>query len=103
MLDKRCFVQFMHPGDEHKPDEDDIKRWNQGPHKRKFLKSLGRSVADSVVLESEIVHDSPPVTVTARISQRSPSAAGMRRLEARIWHTSHRASSKAAASRTPRR
>lgn len=35
------FVQFMHPGNEHGPDEPGLKRWNIGPHRRKFLEIEG--------------------------------------------------------------
>src|SRR5438128_1787056 len=42
MNDRRCFVQFIHPGGEHSPDHDDCKHWNLDEHKRKFLKALGR-------------------------------------------------------------
>lgn len=54
MADKRCFVQFPHPGDEHKPDGDGkigwnkTHRWNKtrrkysaNPHKRKFMQFCG--------------------------------------------------------------
>jgi hypothetical protein len=44
MRDRRCFVQFIHPGGEHRPDAGDIKRWNVGNHQRKFLKRPGRYV-----------------------------------------------------------
>ncbi len=36
------FVQFMHPGYEHRPDEPGWKGWNTGDHRRKFLRSRGR-------------------------------------------------------------
>lgn len=35
------FVQFMHPGNEHGPDERGLKRWNLGLHRRKFLRIEG--------------------------------------------------------------
>lgn len=54
MADRRCFVQFPHPGDEHKPDGDGkigwnkTHRWNrthrkysENPHKRKFMQFRG--------------------------------------------------------------
>lgn len=37
------FVQFMHPGYEHGPDEPGWKRWNTRDHRRKFLRAPGRS------------------------------------------------------------
>ena len=43
MADKRCFVQFPHPGDEHKPDGNGKIGWNKrkNPHKRKFMQFQG--------------------------------------------------------------
>lgn len=38
---QRCFVQFMHPGPEHRPDRDGVKAWNADDHRRKFLVSPG--------------------------------------------------------------
>jgi hypothetical protein len=35
------FVQFIHPGKENKPDEDNYKCWNTEEHKRKFLRQGG--------------------------------------------------------------
>jgi hypothetical protein len=53
--DRRCFVQFIHPGGEHRPDPDGMKSWNCGSHRRKFLTSRGRYSDDSHVQEGEIV------------------------------------------------
>lgn len=39
--DNFCFVQFIHPGGEHEPDENGRISWNTGKHKRKFLKQKG--------------------------------------------------------------
>ena len=48
MADKRCFVQFPHPGGEHKPDGHRKIGWNKNhrnnrvnPHKRKFMQFRG--------------------------------------------------------------
>lgn len=43
MEDERCFVQFLHPGGEHVPDDKALttKGWNTGPHRRKFLRQRG--------------------------------------------------------------
>ena len=43
MADKRCFVQFPHPGDEHKPDGNRKIGWNKTDrsHKRKFMRFGG--------------------------------------------------------------
>lgn len=39
-----CFVQFMHPSKEHRPDSNGFKKWNTGAHKRKFLEVHGRCI-----------------------------------------------------------
>ena len=39
-----CFVQFMHQGGEHQPDDGCFKSWNRDKHKRKFMVSQGRYV-----------------------------------------------------------
>jgi len=56
MENKLCFVQFIHPGGEHRPDDRTIKRWNPKafPHKRKFVKEEGRYVADGNVHEGVV-------------------------------------------------
>ena len=43
MADKRCFVQFPHPGDEHKPDRNGKIGWSKirCRHKRKFMQLNG--------------------------------------------------------------
>ena len=40
MPDRRCFVQFPHPGGEHEPDRGGKVGWNKlhRPHKRKFMR-----------------------------------------------------------------
>ncbi len=43
--DRLCFVQFIHPGSEHRPDSADGRAWNTGPHKRKFLQQPGSYLA----------------------------------------------------------
>jgi hypothetical protein len=48
MQDKLCFVQFIHPGGEHRPDFRAVKRWNRESHKRKFIKQPGRYFTDSI-------------------------------------------------------
>ena len=49
MADKPCFVQFPHPGGEHKPDSHNAIGWNKtrrnnkaNPHKRKFMQFRGK-------------------------------------------------------------
>ena len=46
MADKRCFVQFPHPGGEHRPDRNGKVGWNEyhRPHKRKFMRLRGEWV-----------------------------------------------------------
>ena len=55
MRERRCFVQFIHPGGEHSPDAGDLKLWNRDAHRRKFLKSRGRYVANGKTKDGEIV------------------------------------------------
>jgi len=40
--DKRCFVQFIHPGGEHRPDANGNMGWNKDDHKRKFVEINGQ-------------------------------------------------------------
>jgi hypothetical protein len=40
--DRLCFVQFIHPGSEHKPDSAAGRSWNTEDHRRKFLTQTGR-------------------------------------------------------------
>jgi len=52
MQEKLCFVQFTHPGGEHKPDKGKyFKSWNKGKHQRKFLLTDGDYVFDNKVLQ----------------------------------------------------
>jgi hypothetical protein len=46
--DKLYFVQFLHPGKEHKPDRGAFKCWNHNAHKRKFLQCNGRRFGSEV-------------------------------------------------------
>jgi hypothetical protein len=55
MLERRCFVQFIHPGGEHRPDGGGLRIWNRGLHRRKFLKSRGRYLDRGALKEGEIV------------------------------------------------
>jgi hypothetical protein len=55
MLERRCFVQFIHPGGEHRPDGGGLRFWNRGLHRRKFLKSRGRYLDRGALKEGEIV------------------------------------------------
>jgi|Deesub1362B_J571_1020462.scaffolds.fasta_scaffold02121_4 hypothetical protein len=53
--DKLCFVQFIHPGKEHSPNNADIKNWNNMIPKRKFLQSKGRYISDNRIEEGNIL------------------------------------------------
>lgn len=48
MAARRCFVQFPHPGSEHKPGTDGKIGWNPTcyPHKRKFMQFRGQWVEE---------------------------------------------------------
>jgi hypothetical protein len=54
MRDRHCFVQFIHPGGEHRPDDGDLKHWNRDQHRRKFLRTWGRYVTDGHLREAEL-------------------------------------------------
>ncbi|MGO9166978.1 MAG: hypothetical protein ACLP56_08895, partial [Candidatus Sulfotelmatobacter sp.] len=57
MDDKLLFVQFPHPGGEHRPDGGSIKKWNRKPHQhqRKFLKRAGRYISNGQIVEGEML------------------------------------------------
>jgi hypothetical protein len=42
--DELCFVQFLHPGKEHRPDRNGFKDWNRKDHRRKFVEIDGQCV-----------------------------------------------------------
>jgi hypothetical protein len=54
MNEKLCFVQFLHPGGEHRPDHGGIKWWNSKDHKRKFLVRPGKYVAGAKLIEAQL-------------------------------------------------
>ena len=69
MRDRRCFVQFIHPGKEHGPDRGDLKSWNRGDHRRKFMNVTGAYVADGDIVSAPIAfwgEWEPPSRVIAR-------------------------------------
>lgn len=73
--DKLCFVQFIHPGGEHRPSADGIKRWNEGMHQRKFLKTRGRYFDGARVSGGEFVfwgEWEPESRVVAEFSPNRP-------------------------------
>jgi hypothetical protein len=55
MRDRRLFVQFLHPGGEHRPDRDGLKGWNTGPHRRKFLTAPGSYLEGGAIRSDELV------------------------------------------------
>lgn len=55
MRNRRLFVQFIHPGGEHRPDRDGHKEWNTGPHRRKFLTAPGRYLGAGNLQSDELV------------------------------------------------
>ncbi len=68
-----CFVQFLHPGKEHRPDKG--KFWNKGDHKRKFLITPGGCVRGDKVIDAEIVfwgEWEPQSEVVCQINQPFP-------------------------------
>lgn len=77
MDDRLCFVQFLHPGPEHWPDEGNTaKAWNTGGHGRKFVKSAGRYLAGDHVGDGDIVFWAewePESRVVARIERHDPA------------------------------
>jgi len=46
MDNKCCFIQFIHPGGEHIPDNKKYKFWNTGKHKRNFMKNKGKYIKE---------------------------------------------------------
>lgn len=55
MREARTFVQFIHPGLEHGADRgSDVRSWNNGLHRRKFMKVRGRMFVDGAE-ESDLV------------------------------------------------
>ena len=54
MIGRKVFVQFIHPGKEHRPDSGTRKSWNTGDHRRKFMVTAGRYADDGEVRAAEI-------------------------------------------------
>ncbi len=74
MRDRRCFVQFIHPGKEHGPDDGELKRWNRGDHRRKFMTSTGAYLDNGRTVEGPIVfwgEWEPPSRVVRRFADAS--------------------------------
>ena len=54
---RRCFVQFLHPGLEHGPNDPEgaSRAWNRGQHRRKFLRCPGRYLDGDAPSTAELV------------------------------------------------
>ena len=55
MENKLCFVQFIHPGGEHYPDNARFKSWNTESHERKFMKNKGKYLSEGSICEGDIM------------------------------------------------
>jgi len=55
MHDQLCFVQFLHPGGEHRPPPGGVMAWNERDHKRKFLRAHGTATDFRDTAEDELV------------------------------------------------
>jgi hypothetical protein len=53
--DQLCFIQFLHPGGEHRPPSGGVMPWNEGDHKRKFMCSRGSATDSRDTVEDELV------------------------------------------------
>ena len=51
------FIQFPHPGSEHTPDKNNPNHisWNQGEHKRKFIKNPGTYLRGDHKIDSDLI------------------------------------------------
>ncbi len=88
MVEARCFVQFIHPGGEHAPDQGNVRTWNQGPHRRKFLTCPGITELDR--REQELVfwgEWEPPSEVVEEIDR--PLKNGPRYIYRPYWIRPH--------------
>lgn len=54
MDEKVCFVQFLHPGGEHRPPSGRNMPWNVGDHRRKFIVSAGEARDRSTRYDGEL-------------------------------------------------
>jgi len=52
--DELCFVQFIHPGKEHKPDGNESMDWNRHDHRRKFVEITGRCRRQGATFEGSL-------------------------------------------------
>src|SRR4051812_6196352 len=91
-MDTVMFVQFPHPGSEHKPTGP-VTDWNRGDHARKFMLASGEHVSDGLLQQGPIVFwgEWEP---QSRVVERYPArlAGGPRYLHDPYWQVpTHRA------------
>jgi len=55
MVDQLCFVQFLHPGGEHRPPPGGVMPWNEGDHRRKFMRAHGTATDFRGTVKDELV------------------------------------------------
>lgn len=55
MEEKICFIQFIHPGVEHHPDDPLNKNWNKKDHRRKFIKQAGTYLTGTGIENGEML------------------------------------------------
>lgn len=75
MNEELCFVQFPHPGGEHRPGPNDITPWNTGVHRRKFLVSNGQWVDNDHLQDGELVFWGEWEPESAVVEQYNPQLA----------------------------
>lgn len=71
-------VQFPHPGSEHRPPEDQaVMPWNEGPHRRKFLRAPGRPLGrDGEVRQADTVFWGE-YEAASRVTRRWPTCGAL--------------------------
>ena len=55
MRDQLCFVQFLHPGGEHRPPPGGVMPWNEGAHQRKFMRAPGSATDGRDTTDDELI------------------------------------------------
>ena len=83
LAERLCFVQFMHPGGEHRPDRSDHISWNRNPHRRKYLRVDERFLQDDQIREGALEfwgEWEPESEVLEHIAEPTPHG------PARVWH-----------------
>lgn len=50
-----AFVQLLHPGGEHGADHGNIKEWNTGKHRRKFIRNAGSFFINNEIIAGELL------------------------------------------------